>query len=59
VCYTLCRRCRKNAVAAGEREAHLKRQKNRAMIAWRKAASTGLVSSADRAYMKKYFSKKK
>jgi len=57
VCYTLCRRCRKNAVAAGEGKGHLKRQENRAMIAWREAASAGLVSSADRAYMKKYFSK--
>ena len=30
----------------------MKRQENRAVIAWRGAASTGLVSSADRAYMK-------
>ena len=30
-----------------------KRQENRAVIAWREAASAGLVSSADRAYMKK------
>ena len=30
----------------------LKRQENRAVIAWREAASAGLVSSADRAYMK-------
>jgi hypothetical protein len=29
----------------------LKRQENRAVIAWRGAASAGLVSSADRAYM--------
>ena len=31
---------------------NLKRQENRAVIAWRKAASAGLFSSADRAYMK-------
>ena len=30
----------------------MKRQENRAVIAWRRAASAGLVSSADRAYMK-------
>ena len=30
----------------------MKQQKNRTMIAWRGAASAGLVSSADRAYMK-------
>lgn len=30
----------------------MKRQENRAVIAWRKAASAGLFSSADRAYMK-------
>ena len=30
----------------------MKRQENRAVIAWRGAASTGLVSPADRAYMK-------
>jgi hypothetical protein len=30
----------------------LKRQENRAVIAWRGAASAGLVSSADRVYMK-------
>ena len=29
----------------------MKRQENRAVIAWRGAASAGLVSSADRAYM--------
>jgi len=33
-------------------QGHLKRQENRAVIAWRGAASAGLVSSADRAYMK-------
>ena len=33
-------------------QAHLKQQDNRAMIAWRGAAITRLVSSADRAYMK-------
>ena len=31
---------------------NLKRQENRAVIAWRKAAGAGLFSSADRAYMK-------
>lgn len=30
----------------------MKRQENRAVIAWREAASAGLVSSADRADMK-------
>ncbi len=30
----------------------MKRQENRAVIAWRGAASAALVSSADRAYMK-------
>lgn len=30
----------------------MKQQENRAVIVWRGAASTGLVSSADRAYMK-------
>ena len=50
VCYTLCRRCCENAVAAGEGKGIL-RQENRAVIAWRGAASAGLVSSADRAYM--------
>ena len=30
----------------------MKRQENRAVIAWRGAANAGLVSSADRAYMK-------
>ena len=30
----------------------LKRQENRAVLAWRGAASAGLFSSADRAYMK-------
>ena len=30
----------------------MKRQENRAVIAWREATSAGLVSSADRAYMK-------
>ena len=30
----------------------LKWQENRAVLAWRGAASAGLVSSADRAYMK-------
>ena len=33
-------------------QGHLKRQENRAVIAWHGAASAGLVSSADRAYMK-------
>ena len=30
----------------------MKRQENRTVIAWRGAASAGLISSADRAYMK-------
>ena len=30
----------------------MKRQENRSVIAWRGAASAGLVSPADRAYMK-------
>ena len=30
----------------------MKQQENRAVIAWRGAANAGLVSSADRAYMK-------
>ena len=30
----------------------MKQQENRAVIAWRGAASAGLVSSADRTYMK-------
>jgi len=30
----------------------LKRQENRAVLAWRGAVSAGLVSTADRAYMK-------
>ena len=30
----------------------MKRQENRAVLAWRGAASAGLDSSADRAYMK-------
>ena len=47
MCYTLCRRCRENAVAAGEG-----RQENRTVLVWRGAASAGLFSSADRAYMK-------
>ena len=47
VCYTLCRRCRENAVAAGEG-----RQENRTVLVWRGAVSAGLVSTADRAYMK-------
>ena len=38
-------RCRRGG------QGHLKRQENRTVIAWRGAASAGLVSSADRAYM--------
>ena len=30
----------------------MKRQENRAVLAWRRAVSTGLVSTADWAYMK-------
>ena len=52
VCYTLCRRCRENAVAAGGGQGHLKRQENRAVLVWRGAVSAGLVSTADRAYKK-------
>jgi len=33
-------------------QGHLKRQENRAVIAWREATSARLVSSADRTYMK-------
>ena len=44
----LLRKCR----CRWEWQAHLKRQENRAVIMWRGAASAGLVSSADRAYMK-------
>ena len=43
----LLRKCRCRRGGQG----HLKRQENRAVIAWRGAASAGLVSSADRAYM--------
>ena len=39
-------RCRRRG------QGHLKRQESRAVIAWRGAASAGLVSSADRADMK-------
>ena len=52
VCYTLCRRCRFKCRCRRGWQRHLKRQENRAVIAWREAASAGLVSSADRAYMK-------
>ena len=44
----LLRKCRCRRGGQG----HLKRQENRAVIAWHGAASAGLVSSADRAYMK-------
>ena len=44
----LLRKCRCRRGGQG----HLKRQENRAVIVWREAASAGLVSSADRAYMK-------
>ena len=37
------------------RARHLKRQENRAVLVWRGAADAGLVSSADRAYMKSSF----
>ena len=30
----------------------MEQQENRAVLAWRRAVSTGLVSTADRAYMK-------
>ena len=39
-------RCRRGG------QGHLKRQENRAVLAWRRAVSTGLVSTADWAYMK-------
>ena len=39
-------RCRRGG------QGHLKRQENRAVLVWRGAASAGLFSSADRAYMK-------
>ena len=39
-------RCRRRG------QGHLKRQESRAVIAWRGAASAGLVSPADRVYMK-------
>ena len=32
-------------------QAHFKQQENRTVLAWRGAASTGPVSTADRAYM--------
>ena len=44
----LLRKCRCRRGGQG----HLKRQENRAVIAWHGAASAGLVSPADRAYMK-------
>ena len=57
VCYTLCRRCRFKCRCRRGGQGHLKRQdlkrqENRAVLAWRGAASAGLDSSADRAYMK-------
>ena len=52
VCYTLCLRCRfKRRCRRGGQE-RLKRQENRAVLAGANAASAGLVSSADWAYMK-------
>lgn len=52
VCYTLCRRCCRNKVAAGEDKGNLKPQENKAVIVWRGAAYTRLFSSAGGAYMK-------
>ena len=49
VCYTLCRRCCENEVATGEGK-HIWSSRKTGLW-WRGAASTGLVSSADRAYM--------
>ena len=51
VLYALSALLRKCGCRWGE-QGHLKQQENRAVIAWRGAASAGLVSSADRAYMK-------
>ena len=51
VLYALSALLRKWGCQSGG-QAHLKRQENRAVIAWRGAASAELVSSADRAYMK-------
>ena len=47
VLYALSALLRKCGCRWGE-QTHLKRQENRAVIAWRGAASAGLVSSADR-----------
>lgn len=41
VCYTLCRRCRENAVAAGEGKGNLKRQENRALFGAGKPETKG------------------
>ncbi len=40
VCYTLCRRCRENAVAAGG-QGHLKRQESRALFGAGKPETKG------------------
>lgn len=41
----------KMPLPTGGGQGDLKRQENRSVIAWRGAASAGLVSSANRAYM--------
>ena len=51
VCYTLCRRCRENAVAAGEGKGIFTAGKQGFVWGW-EAGNKGLVSAADRAYMK-------
>ena len=51
VLYALSALLRKCGCQPGWQE-HLKQQENKAVIVWRGAASAGVVSSADRAYMK-------
>ena len=52
VCYTLCRRCRENAVAAGEGKGIWSGRKTGLCLRGVEPVSTGLVSTADWAYMK-------
>ncbi|MEM5770974.1 MAG: hypothetical protein AAGU32_22225 [Bacillota bacterium] len=49
VCDTLCQRCRKNTIAAGEAKGIFAEKWVR--ICGGKAANDGLISAADRAYM--------
>ena len=49
--YALSALLRKCGCQPGWQE-HLKQQENKAVIVWRGAATAGVVSSADRAYMK-------